>query len=124
MPFGRRGGGGRRSAARTTAPLLAVLTTVTRSHPAILMDVSSTGARVRGSDLPGKGVDVVIRIDAVRAFAKVVWSNRGQCGLAFYSPITTADVDHLRARACNVKVPGLTPQQKAALEEWKLGISR
>lgn len=121
MPFGKRQGGGRRTAARTPVPLIAVLTTVTHSHFAILVDVSRTGARVRGSDLPGEGKDVVVRVDSVRVFATVVWSARGQCGLAFEQAITDDEVERLRQRASNVKVAGLTPQEKAALDDWKVG---
>ena len=47
--FGKRSGGGRRTAQRETAPAVAVFTTVTNSHGAVLVDCRQP---VRGFDRP------------------------------------------------------------------------
>ena len=47
MTFGTRNGGGRRSAKRVDAPLPALLITMSNRHPALLFDISQTGAKLR-----------------------------------------------------------------------------
>ena len=64
MTFGKQGGGGRRGAPREAAPLLAVYTTVTKSHEVVLVDVSSTGARLRGPNLPEAGDELFVSVES------------------------------------------------------------
>ena len=82
MRFGKCQGGGRRSAARTEGPLIAVFTTLRESHSAVLADVSSTGARLRGPQLPPMGEELLLSIGVVRAFGSVIWSESEECGVA------------------------------------------
>ena len=118
--FGSCRGGGRRSAVRQAAPLMAVFTTVTQSHTAALVDVSRTGARLRGDRLPAKGEDMLLSIDSVRAFGSVAWSRGDQCGVAFDEPLGADELRLLRAKIA----PGLPPEVKAALDDWTLGLAR
>lgn len=123
MSFGKCGGGGRRSAAREPAPLIAVFTTVTHSYPATLVDVSSSGARLHCSRfVPEVGEEILVAVERVRAFGRVTWCYQGQCGVAFDTPLTSGDVDFLRRRVASSA--GFTPEMKAALDEWTLGIAR
>src|SRR5687767_11360865 len=96
--FGRCGGGGRRGFARQTGPLGAVVSTVTCSRSAVLLDVSRTGARVEGEDLPGPGDELFVTIEYVRAFGTVQWSHGGQVGIRFESPLDSEDVAVLSDR--------------------------
>lgn len=66
MTFGKRGGGGRRGAPREAAPLLAVYTTVTQSHEVILVDVSRSGARLRGSQVPEAEDELFVSIGNIK----------------------------------------------------------
>ena len=120
--FGKCGGGGRRSAAREIAPVIAVFTTVTRSHGAELVDLSSTGARLRGDDLPLKGEELMVTVGRVRGFGRVVWSRYGQCGVAFDSDLDETEVEEVRARAAENR--GFTIDTKAALDDWNVGLAR
>ena len=120
--FGKRNGGGRRSAARTVAPLVALVTTVARSHSAVLVDLSRTGARIRGDDLPATGEDLMFVVEKVRAFAKVAWSREGECGIEFDGPLPPGDVQALRQAAA--RSAGIRPEVKAAMEDWMLGMAR
>ena len=120
--FGRCGGGGRRVAARHSAPLIAVLTTVTRSNSVELVDVSQGGARIMAGLLPPSGDEVMVTIDTVRAYGTIVWSRRGECGLQFDPPLSDDDIDQLDALAAPArKMPlGL----KTAMDHWTEGFAR
>ena len=121
--FGKCNGGGRRSAARSAAPLIVVFTTRTQHHSAELADVSSSGARLRGADLPPMGEDLVLAIDeGIKAFGKVVWCDHGECGIEFDEPISAASESLLRQKVCLAR--GLPPDMKVAFDNWVLGCGR
>jgi hypothetical protein len=120
--FGKRKGGGRRRAAREHLPLIAVFTTRSRSHPAVLVDVSSTGVRLRGDDLPGRGEDLLVTIEGVTSYGVVAWSRLGFCGIAFDSPLPAGSLQLLEQRVA--KARGLSPELMAAMEDWQLGVAR
>lgn len=120
--FGKRGGGGRRRAEREQLPLIVVFTTRTRSHAAGLVDLSATGARLRGSDLPAPDEDVMLSVEGVSAFAIVRWCRLGFCGVEFESPLSPAEIRSLEKRVQAAR--GLAPETMAAMEDWTLGIAR
>ena len=120
--FGKRNGGGRRSARREPAPLCAVFTTITRSHRAFVIDVSTTGVRLRGEDLPCAGEPLEISIEAVHSFGYVMWSDGGECGIEFDQPLSAADVTLLRHLVA--RMAGVPLQFKAALDDWMSGFAR
>ena len=120
--FGKRAGGGRRSAARTSAPLMAVLTTLVGSRSTVLADVSSTGARVRGPDLPAMGEELIVNIERVQAFGTVVWSDSGECGIVFEPPLHADDERYLRDLVAAAR--GLPADIRAAFENWVVGAGR
>ena len=120
--FGKRQGGGRRSAARTVAPLAAVFTTVTRSHAAVLVDLSCTGARLSGEDLPETGEELMLAVGNLRAFATVIWTGAGECGVHFDVPLASGDVALVRCEVA--RQGGLAPDLKAALDDWTTGLAR
>lgn len=119
--FGRCGGGGRRAANRVQGPVLAVLTTLQQAKSAVLVDLSCTGARVSGDDLPPKGTDLFIRIGPADVFATVAWRRGDMAGIAFDQPITAFEVDQVRRRAAEIKMMQLSPDEKLALDQWMVG---
>ena len=122
--FGKAKGGGRRKAARSAAPLLGTLSTVTDDYKVGLVNLSSTGARLSAPRLPAQGDDVIFRADKVQSFGQVIWSQAGQCGVAFESPIAAVDVDRLRDDPNIWRLCDLTPDELAAAEAWELGVTR
>ena len=52
--FGKASGGGRRGADRQTAPLMVLVSTLSRTLEAVLVDLSATGARITGGELPAE----------------------------------------------------------------------
>ena len=119
MPFGKRAGGGRRSAPREAAPLLAVFTTVTQSHEAILVDVSGAGARLRGPYVPQVDVGLFLSIGRIKIFGTVAWAKRNEFGVAFDVALGAEHLEILREQV--KRGAGLSPEQRAAIDGWILG---
>lgn len=122
--FGKCGGGGRRRSQRSPADLPALVTTVARSQPVVLMNVSATGARLRGTDLPDEGGDLMLTIDSTKTFATVQWRRGDLCGVAFEQPLGELQVHRLRAEASRAQLTRLTPEQRLAMQDWTVGLAR
>lgn len=120
--FGKRSGGGRRSAQRESAPTIAVFTTVTQSHGAILVDLSATGARLRSAEMPNAGDQLMLAIENIRAFGSVAWIDGDQFGVAFDESINRTEVHQLRSRLA--RCAGLSPELTAAMDDWSTGLAR
>ena len=101
---------------------MAVLTTLAGSRSAVIADVSATGARVRGTDLPSLGEELIVNIERVQAFGTVCWSEGEECGIAFEPPLDSGDENHLRQLVATSR--GLPPDIRAALENWVVGAGR
>ena len=122
MTFGKRGGGGRRDAPREAAPLLAIYTTVTKSHEVVLVDVSSSGARFRGPIVPEAGDEVYVSFENIKAFGTVVRIDEHEFAIAFDQPLSADDLTLLRNKV--KQGAGFSPEEKAAIEGWVLGVDR
>jgi hypothetical protein len=122
VAFGKSRGGGRRSSERAAAPLLAIITTLLRSHSAVVVNVSTSGARLSGSDLPAMGDGLVINIDGVQAFGTVVWSDQGEAGIEF-DPALSVDEEMLLQQQVAL-TRGLPLEMKTAFESWVIGCAR
>ena len=120
--FGKSRGGGRRSSERSAAPLVAVITTLSRSHSAVVVNVSTTGARLSGSDLPRMGEELVVNIDDVQAFGTVVWSDHGEAGIEFDTPLSPEEGNLLQQQVELTR--GLPLEMKTAFESWVIGCAR
>jgi hypothetical protein len=122
--FGKAEGGGRRSAPRAAVPVVAVFTTVTRSHAATIIDISSTGARLAGTNLPQPGEGFNLKLESVITFATVKWSTNGECGVEFDPPLLEADLQYLRHRSALAHSNKVKPELKAAFDDWTNGLAR
>ncbi len=122
--FGKRTGGGRRIARREDVTTAALVSTPQNNRTAVLTDLSSTGARLKGSHLPSLGQAVTLKIDLLRAFGLVVWSEGAQCGVAFDSALPLFEVERLKRE---IRPSGLDAQSlevKLAFEDWNSGFNR
>ena len=117
--FGKSQGGGRRKSVRSEAPLLVGLSTVTEDYRAAIVNLSRTGARLSGPELPSEGTELMVRAGRVQAFGRVVWKRDHECGVGFDSPLDQADVNALREAAHLPSGIGLSPEEKAALDDWQ-----
>ena len=122
--FGQAGGGGRRIAARCQTPMLALLMTMTASRSAVVVDVSNTGVRLSGRDLPTEGDFMEMKIDRYATFGTVIWRCGMECGVSIDPELTDAQVSELRAKASKAAQSNLSVEERVALDEWTHGISR
>jgi len=125
MPmFGKRIGGGRRRASREKLPLPAMLSTIDNYHMAMVVDLSDTGARVKGDKLPSSGLPISIKLDCVRAFGVVAWSTGTECGVAFDEPLSKFEFERLRREVKLASLSWRSVDEKLASEDWATGIAR
>lgn len=124
MTFGKQGGGGRRLKKRVSAPLPALLITMSDRHPAILFDISETGARLRAKDVPRKGEELFLQVGGLDVYAHVVWIKGDNCGLQFCDPIHGFAVHQLSIEAGSGTRARMTAAQKGGADDWKTGVAR
>jgi len=120
--FGKASGGGRRTASRETAPLMVLITRLSQTIEAVLVDLSATGARITGVHLPPVGEEVFFSVLRLKTVAVVRWRNGNECGLQFYEPLPQVEV--ITVRRAVASGAGLDPAVKAALDDWVLGLAR
>jgi hypothetical protein len=120
--FGRSGGGGRRHADRHSAPLEVSFETLTRKAVADLVDLSRTGVRIRGPGLCKAGEELLIRIEGLRAFGTVLWTEGDECGVEFDVPLGPTCLGRIYAGALACR--GQAPAARTALEHWNSGYAR
>lgn len=97
MTFGKRvdGPGGRRRASRSPTSMRAQLTTPTNSIEAWIIDMSSTGAKLRSTSVPEVGQSVLVRVGSLEAFGTVAWTAQDSCGISFHPPANDAEREAL-----------------------------
>ena len=66
---GKSSGGGRRTSTREVPPLMVLLTTNAKTYKTVLVDISATGARLRGDDFPPVGAELCVTVEQVKNFA-------------------------------------------------------
>lgn len=94
--FGVSQARGRRSMPRAQAPLVAVLSMSAGDHRVALVDISRTGARLRGKLLPDVGQLGIFVADKIKVAAEIVWRDTGSCAVEFDTPIAGSEVQRLR----------------------------
>jgi len=124
MAFGTRGGGGRRSVKRVDAPLPALLITMSERHPALLFNISQTGAKLRAKEAPAEGTELFLQVGTLDVYAHVAWQHGELCGLIFEREIGIWDVEQLRLEAEKGTSARLTAAQKGGADDWHTGVAR
>ena len=120
--FGKRKGGGRRSATRSPVPLIAIVKTLKGAHSSVLIDVSATGARLRGRDLPQCDEDLSITVEGISAFGTVAWAEGNERGVAFDVSLSARDEEFLRQKVAQFR--GMPASIRAAFGDWSMGFAR
>ena len=120
--FGKRKGGGRRSATRSPVPLIATVKTLDGAHLSVVVDVSATGARLRGHDLPQCNEDLLITVEGISAFGTVAWADGNERGVAFDAPLNARDEQFLRQKVAQFRA--MPAAIRAAFDDWSMGFAR
>ena len=115
--FGKKSGGGRRVSDRRLVPLVVDLTTVSGSYQGELVDISLTGARIRGVRGATQGRDLFMRLEGAEVFGAVAWCAGELCGVSFETSIDAATLERLQQESRRAAEMRLTPLQKRA---WDL----
>lgn len=124
--FGRKvdGPAGRRSAKRQSVAMDAAASSLSCTHPVIVVEISTSGAKLQGSELPEQGAEVVVKASEFEAFADVMWRDGDHCGVRFDPPLSSLVVSSLRERSEPALLRGLTPQEQLAMTAWRDGTTR
>lgn len=109
---------------RIDTPLPALLITMGDRHPAILLDMSETGARLRAKDAPAKGTEVFLRVGSLDVYARVVWTRKEHCGIRFEQPVRPYDIHQISIEAGKGGRAGMTAAQKGGADDWGTGVAR
>lgn len=122
--FGKSNGGGRRHALRENVPMPALVSTVQDTRVAVLVNLSNSGARLSGANLPPASESISLKIDCVRVFGIVAWSEDGQCGVEFDAPLPEFEVDRLKRQMGHATLTVHNLDERLAADEWTMGSAR
>ena len=86
----------RRERKRDPLGIAVSLYSVGQSRVVLMADVSQTGARFKGHDLPPVGKDVMLIAGDVELFGEVVRSNEGEAAIHFDRPIGPDELEALQ----------------------------
>jgi hypothetical protein len=120
MAFGKRVdelGGQRRSLRDVVMRRVAMMTTLL-SRSVDLIDLSTTGAKLRGRDLPPEGQEVLIRLGDFEAFGVIIWQGDHHCGLRFDVALTENALDLIRRGRGQPTLHDLSPEDLMAADDW------
>ena len=95
---------------------------IEESRSAILVDVSATGVKLSGRNLPGVSEDLFVTIDGTMTFGTVAWEDGDERGVAFDEPLRPGDEARLRDKVAHAR--GLSPEFRHAFEDWTQGLAR
>lgn len=115
---------GRRNRSRLRIRLAATLETRTATSRVILVDLSTTGARVLAENLPKVGTEAVLRWGEHEAFGEVVWAKALHCGISFFDPIQEQDVLATRQLDDAARLPQDRELLRQAARHWVEGTTR
>jgi hypothetical protein len=115
---------GRRAEPRAYLVLPASTEALSGNRHVTLLDVSRTGARVAGQNLPDIGKEVVLNCGGIEAFGSVVWAAPDRRGIHFEEPIGGRDLIALRALAAESKDSEMTYEEREAAADWSSGLAR
>ena len=87
---------GRRAHPRLRLRLPATLITLDGQGPAVLENISATGARVHSPLVLRQGASCILRLPGLELFADVAWCIEHRCGLHFERPISNAQLLAMR----------------------------
>jgi len=121
--FGKRVDGidGRRAAVRQNVSMAASMFSLEHSRVVIVEDISTSGAKLTGEELPKLGEDVWIKAGPVDAFGTVVWADDFVCGVTFEQPLNRTEEEFITAEARLMSPTNLTSAERAALADWRSG---
>ncbi|WP_268236754.1 PilZ domain-containing protein [Novosphingobium endophyticum] len=114
---------GRRSESRLRVRLPVRMETRTETSRVILVDLSTTGARILTENPPKVGTEAMLHWGRYEAFGEVVWIEGVQCGIAFLDPISPQDVLETRELDDAAHLPQDRELLRQAARHWVEGTT-
>ena len=126
MVFGKRidQPGGHRRAVREEVMIRAAIMTMTDTIGVDLLDVSTSGARLRGRSLPAPGQEVVVMLGRLDAFGTVVWRDEDQCGVHFDVALSDHALSIVESERGPSFIAGFDGEERLAASDWDNGLAR
>ncbi|MDP9422025.1 MAG: PilZ domain-containing protein [Pseudomonadota bacterium] len=126
MGFGKRidQPGGHWHAVREAMMIRAVMITMTDTVGVDLLDLSRSGVKLRGADLPAPGQEVVLLLGRFEAFGSVVWRDEGQCGVHFDIALSEQALAIIESEREPASRAGLDGEAALAACDWLHGLAR
>lgn len=115
---------GRRAEPRARLLLEGSTEAIRGSSSVVVLDVSSTGARIEGRDLPDVGKDIVLRCGDVDTFGVIAWASEWRRGIHFDEPLSAAEVVELRNQFEAIENAAMTAEEIRAAADWASGLAR
>ncbi len=113
----------RRRAERSSVLLPASVVTISAYQYLDLINISKTGAKLRGESLPNSLATALFRIGSVKVLCRVVWVSDGQCGFHFDEPLPEQVLTSI-SKEGNVAILCLTPEEEQIEADWNTGKAR
>lgn len=93
-------------------------------HPAVLYNISETGALLRAKNAPAEKTELFLQVESLDIYALVIWTCGEECGLEFHDPIRPWDLELLRVQARKGSEARLTAAEKGGADDWAAGVAR
>jgi hypothetical protein len=98
----------RRKQPREAVALAASAMSVTRSRSVMINDVSNTGARLNGRDLPPPGDDILMIVGSQDRMGTVIWRTVEHCGVQLDESLDASALDLMKQEAAWDTVMGVS----------------
>ena len=116
--------GGARRAVRDEMMIRASIMTTMDSVSVDLLDLSKSGARLRGNALPAPGQEVLVLLGRLDAFGTIVWRDYDQCGVHFDVQLSDQAVSIVQAESGPSSLGHIRGEERLAASEWLNGLAR
>jgi len=107
----------RRRAPRASILLPASVVTMSAYQYLEVVNISPTGAKLRGSPIPGIGKTAMFRLEGFQLLCKVVWTRDNLCGVRFEELIPPRVLAKLREAGNSAELGTVTPSEQQAADE-------
>ena len=124
MPeFGKRmdGVNGQRRDGRDPSLVPVVFTTLMKSGPAAMTNLSHTGAKLGECPHGREGDEAMIQVAGLMLMGCIVWARDGTCGVRFDEPLTDAQIEHLQDQSVLIPRSLMSPEEQLAVNDWQNG---
>ena len=118
QPIGRRGRN------RLRARLPAKIVTLNGTRNTVLLDLSQTGARIKATAEMARGQQAILTWSGHEAFGRLVWVDRGLCGIAFDETLEPEAIIATRDLDERSRLPSDLELERDRAREWVVGTRR